>query len=134
MKFEYRGQKTHGTKLLALIQLLLPADGTEEEFEQLVNTLFQSKSFKVAKIVVGKLQRFFPSNPVFALVAAKLLLSEKKSTYQNQNKVRSLLNLAKELIRTSKNPEHQLLLDDVEEGLRAVPELFNPFEFIFGGR
>lgn len=134
LKFEYRGQKTHGTKLLALIQLLLPADGTEEEFEQLVNTLFQSKSFKVAKIVVGKLQRFFPSNPVFALVAAKLLLSEKKSTYQNQNKVRSLLNLAKELIRTSKNPEHQLLLDDVEEGLRAVPELFNPFEFIFGGR
>ncbi len=134
LKFEYRGQKTHGTKLLALIQLLLPADGTEEEFEQLVNALFQSKSFKVAKIVVGKLQRFFPSNPVFALVAAKLLLSEKKSTYQNQNKVRSLLNLAKELIRTSKNPEHQLLLDDVEEGLRAVPELFNPFEFIFGGR
>lgn len=134
LQCEYRGQKSHGTKLLALIQNLTLTKSEEVDFEHLINTLFATKSFKVAKIVVGKLQRFFPSNPVFALVAAKLLLSEKKSTCQNQHRVRSLLNLAKELIRTSKNPEHQLLLDDVEEGLRAVPELYNPFEFIFGRR
>ena len=134
LQCEYRGQKSHGTKLLALIQNLTLTKSEEVDCEHLINTLFATKSYKVAKIIVGKLQRFFPSNPVFALVAAKLLLSENKSTYQNQGRVRKLLNLAKELIRTSKNPEHQLLLEDVEEGLRAIPEFYNPFDILFGGR
>ncbi len=132
-KYEYRGQKTHGTKLLALIQKLPLTAGEEGDFEHLMNTLYETKSIKVAKILIGKLRRFFRSNPCFALAEAKLILLEKMN-HQSRDKARKLLNLAKELIRTSTNPAHQLLLDDVEEALLAIPEQYNPFDFIFGRR
>ncbi len=134
LKFEYRGQKSHGTKLLAQIQRLLPTDGTEEEFELLVDVLFATNSLKVAKLLLGKLRRHFRLNPAFAFVEAKVLLSEKKMNFRQLDQARRLLNLARELIHTSKNPAHQLLLDPVEEAMRSIPGFRNPFELLFGGR
>jgi len=131
-KFEYRGQKTHGTKLLALIQKLTPTTSEEADFEHLSNTLVQMKAYKVTKILIAKLMSVFRSNPVFTLVAAKLLVADSKGTYRSEHQIRTLLNLTKDLIRASKNPDHQLLLDDVEEGLRAIPEYYNPFGSFFG--
>lgn len=128
---EYRGQKTHEKKLLALAHTIALAPGAgawEEEFEKLIELLATKGHWKDVAKLGASLSTLYRGNPLFPLMIAEAEFE--KNGYPQYHRVMPQLTRAKELAEKSPHVRHRELLERIGELInQSAPGNF--FSFIF---
>ena len=127
---DYRGRKTHKTKILDLSLRTLAADALEIDFEMLANSLFWEKAWKHLKRFADSCIGRFPKNPHFLLMRSEVGLATREREYSTEQRLRR----AKKLAEASSEPRHRAIIVRIDELLEqvALPQFDEMFSSFFG--
>jgi tetratricopeptide (TPR) repeat protein len=130
--FDYRGRTGHGRKIFELAERAADQDGTEQEYETLIQELLLSQQDKIVAKVGAMLCNRFPRSPIFPFALAKAIALKSRS-FNAMRRTEVLLATAKRLAKASTNPDHADLVDQIQELERELGFGGTRFASIFGG-